>query len=168
MDYKNCLSATCYLMNDNKVMLLWHKKLEKWMPPGGHLEENENPIQTVHREVLEETGYRIKLVDTNRIDSMLPYIIDSTAQETISPMIVLLETINYSTEVHKHFDMNYLALVDTENNREIPEYNQIKWFDRNEIDSLETFDNVKFALHRAFEIYTKYKLSFDKKTLPSF
>ena len=150
-------------MNDNKVLLLWHKKLVKWMPPGGHLEDNENPIQAVYREVLEETGVKIKIIDTNRIETELPYIKDLTAEETISPMIVLLEKIDYSTGMHTHFDMNYLAVPDGDSVGQISEDGSVKWFSRKEIDGLETFDNLKFALHRAFDTYAKYKSSSRRK-----
>ena len=40
-----------------KVLLVWHKKHKEWLPPGGHLEQNESPNDAVLREVLEETGF---------------------------------------------------------------------------------------------------------------
>jgi 8-oxo-dGTP pyrophosphatase MutT (NUDIX family) len=39
--------------------MLKHKKLGKWLPPGGHIEPNELPDDAACREVLEETGLKV-------------------------------------------------------------------------------------------------------------
>ena len=38
------------------MLLIHHKGLGKWLPPGGHIEENEVPHEAAIREVYEETG----------------------------------------------------------------------------------------------------------------
>ena len=40
------------------VLLGDHVKSGLWLPPGGHVEEGEDPRVTVERETLEELGYR--------------------------------------------------------------------------------------------------------------
>lgn len=42
----------------NKFMLIDHAKAEAWLPPGGHVEPDENPRDTVVREADEELGLR--------------------------------------------------------------------------------------------------------------
>jgi 8-oxo-dGTP pyrophosphatase MutT (NUDIX family) len=42
--------------------LVWHPRLECWLPAGGHVEENETAAQCGIREALEETGLDITLV----------------------------------------------------------------------------------------------------------
>ncbi|MGD2169939.1 MAG: NUDIX domain-containing protein [Chlamydiota bacterium] len=37
-----------------KILLVHHKKANLWLPPGGHVEKNEHPQQTVVREMEEE------------------------------------------------------------------------------------------------------------------
>ena len=39
-----------------KILLIHHKKFDKWMVPGGHIEPFENPIEATIRETKEETG----------------------------------------------------------------------------------------------------------------
>ncbi|MFQ3307527.1 MAG: 8-oxo-dGTP diphosphatase [Candidatus Midichloriaceae bacterium] len=39
-----------------KILLVDHKKAGLWLPPGGHVEIDENPTYTVKRECLEELG----------------------------------------------------------------------------------------------------------------
>jgi len=48
--------------NPKKMLLLHHKKLGKWLQPGGHIEQHENPIETAIREVKEETGIDISFL----------------------------------------------------------------------------------------------------------
>ncbi|MBI4219218.1 MAG: hypothetical protein HY682_03665 [Chloroflexi bacterium] len=38
-------TSTGYIVHGDRVLLHWHKKLRMWMPPGGHVEENEDPAQ---------------------------------------------------------------------------------------------------------------------------
>ena len=40
--------------------MVHHKKANDWIPPGGHIEENESPAATVIREFREELGYKLK------------------------------------------------------------------------------------------------------------
>src|SRR5262245_14182288 len=40
----------------NELLLVDHKKAKLWLPPGGHVEINEHPRETVKREAQEELG----------------------------------------------------------------------------------------------------------------
>lgn len=56
------LSTLCYIINDNKVLMLYRNKKEndvnegKWIGVGGHFELGECPEECLVREVYEETG----------------------------------------------------------------------------------------------------------------
>ena len=39
-----------------RVLLVKHKRLGTWLPPGGEIEPDETPLQAAHRELFEETG----------------------------------------------------------------------------------------------------------------
>ncbi len=41
-----------------------HPRLGIWLPPGGHIEADEDPVQAVLREVLEECGLRVEIIPT--------------------------------------------------------------------------------------------------------
>ena len=56
-------TATGFLSYDGYTALHWHR-LGKWLPPGGHLEANEDPVQAVLREIEEETGIPARVIET--------------------------------------------------------------------------------------------------------
>ncbi|MBS4168948.1 NUDIX hydrolase [Parachlamydia sp. AcF125] len=41
---------------NNQILLVDHKKSNLWLPPGGHVEPEEDPKETVKREIKEELG----------------------------------------------------------------------------------------------------------------
>jgi 8-oxo-dGTP pyrophosphatase MutT (NUDIX family) len=63
MSRRYCLVATAYVVRGDKTLLLKHRKLGMWLPPGGHVEPGETPDEAVRREVREETGLEIDFVE---------------------------------------------------------------------------------------------------------
>lgn len=61
MKPKICLTASAFLFHQNKVLLVKHQKLQQWLGPGGHIEQNELPHEAAIREFLEETGLKIEI-----------------------------------------------------------------------------------------------------------
>ena len=55
-------TSTGFLVRDGKVLLVNHRKLRMWLPFGGHIEPNEDPVEALHREAREETGFEIEIV----------------------------------------------------------------------------------------------------------
>ncbi|MEM3775091.1 MAG: NUDIX hydrolase, partial [Candidatus Micrarchaeaceae archaeon] len=61
---KRCIVAGAVVFNPNgRLLLIRHRKLGIWVYPGGHLEDGENPMECAKREVKEETGIDIRIVD---------------------------------------------------------------------------------------------------------
>ena len=57
------LKAGCVVLNKkNEVLLVSLIENEVWSFPKGHMEKEEKLEDTATREVLEETGYRVKIV----------------------------------------------------------------------------------------------------------
>lgn len=61
------LTAAGYVVFNGKVLLVAHKQLRKWLPPGGHLMQDseemfiESPEEAAIREVKEETGLEVEM-----------------------------------------------------------------------------------------------------------
>lgn len=55
-------TVAVFIVRHGRVLLVRHRKLEKWLPIGGHIEIGENPEEAALREALEESGLQIELV----------------------------------------------------------------------------------------------------------
>ena len=57
-------TVTAFVCERGATLLHWHASNAMWLPPGGHIEADEDPIEAVHREVLEETGLTVEVLPT--------------------------------------------------------------------------------------------------------
>jgi 8-oxo-dGTP pyrophosphatase MutT (NUDIX family) len=99
-------TATAYIIDQGKVLLLMHPKLKKWLPPGGHVELNETPPECAKREAQEETGLEIELIQQENL-----WLNFWNASSFERPYLCLLENIpaHGDKPAHQHIDMIYLA-----------------------------------------------------------
>ena len=63
---KTDLVVAGYILKEDKVLLIHHKKLDVWLPVGGHIDENETPDQALVREIKEEIGIDVEIL--NKLD----------------------------------------------------------------------------------------------------
>lgn len=65
--------AACIIKN-NKILMVRHKKGDKkyWLLPGGRIEYGETIIETLKRELIEETGLKIDVGDLMFISEAIP------------------------------------------------------------------------------------------------
>ncbi len=98
-------TATGIVVHDGCVALHWHRKVKAWLPPGGHIEANEDPVEAVLREVFEETGIEVEVVPTSpELDLKYP-------EQVLPPYTIMVEDIHDPVEgFHKHIDMIYFCL----------------------------------------------------------
>ncbi len=57
-------TVATFVVHQGKVLLLWHRKLSMWLPPGGHIGQDELPDEAAVREVREETGIEVVLMSS--------------------------------------------------------------------------------------------------------
>lgn len=50
------ITASGVALREDSMLVVKHRKLDRWLQPGGHIKPGENPIQAALREVSEETG----------------------------------------------------------------------------------------------------------------
>jgi ADP-ribose pyrophosphatase YjhB (NUDIX family) len=98
--------ASVYLFENQKTLLIYHAKLEKWLPPGGHVEANETPAEAARREVLEETGLEIEFFQQENLT-----INCWNAASIERPYLCLLENIPAYKDIpaHQHIDFIFIA-----------------------------------------------------------
>src|SRR4030067_2349953 len=90
-----------FIVYKNKVLLIHHRALDKWLPVGGHIELDEDPEQTLFREIEEETG----LTDIKVLGSKLSLERDGF-KSLFAPAYLDIHRIN---ETHRHIGMVYFG-----------------------------------------------------------
>lgn len=93
-------TVATFVVHERRVLLLWHRKLGMWLPPGGHIEPHELPDDAALREVLEETGVRARLVPEPSMQVPGP-------APLARPEGMQLERIGPG---HEHIDLIYFAV----------------------------------------------------------
>jgi len=147
---KKCIVGGCVVMHNGRMLMLKHRKLGVWLYPGGHLEQNETPIDTALRETAEETGLKVRIVDVSKGNKILS---DGFAKETPTPLAVMLERVPYKNRMHLHFDLVYLAVPKNSSRVKImkQEAEGFRWLTRRELSRIKTYENVRKVGMRAFD-----------------
>ena len=96
-------TATGFVVDGDRTLLHWHKSLQQWVPPGGHVEPDEDPLQAVLREVQEETGIAAEVIPSAPV---LPFPYPGQVQP---PYTILIEDSHEPGERHQHIDLIYFC-----------------------------------------------------------
>jgi 8-oxo-dGTP pyrophosphatase MutT (NUDIX family) len=146
-------TATAFIIDSNKrTLLLWHKRLQRWMPPGGHIDPNESPDDAARRECKEETGLDVEIIGDTQTDLFTKN--PAEGRMLTKPIALLLEEIPACPErnepAHQHMDFLFVArpLDETQAVKIAKdESDRMQWFTRQEVAALdsstEIFANVQ-------------------------
>lgn len=96
-------TATGFVVHGDRTLLHWHRRLQAWVPPGGHLKPNEDPVQAVLREIEEETGLRAEVIALNRA---FPF---DYPEQLSPPYTILVERSPEPEPPHQHIDLIYFC-----------------------------------------------------------
>src|ERR1700722_20965228 len=121
-------TVSIYIVFENKVLLHVHKKLGLWLPPGGHIELDEDPNQAALREAKEESALDVELVGEGR-----RYDTPFDSQDLIPPRF-LSKHFYDKTHTHQHVDLVYFARSQ-DGDAHGEEGGEVKWFTREELQN---------------------------------
>lgn len=129
-------SGFVYSKKENKFLVIYHKDMNMYVYPGGHIDENDKDMEyTARREVQEETG--IKDLENYVIDDnkLIPLDID---------VHVIKKNERLNLPPHYHFDFRYLYFVDKVENVKIDEAESTdyKWVNLDEISNITNCEVV--------------------------
>lgn len=124
--------STVYVVDNGKVLLTWNKKVNNWIPIGGHIEANELPCDSVIREAREESGLEIELICSHGL---------SESSNLIQPVHLHLDHVK---EDHKHINMTYFGTIKGGKcSEKDDEGKDLRWFTKNELKKEDLLPNVK-------------------------
>lgn len=134
MEIHFCATACVVNKQDNTILFIHHKKLNKWLFVGGHIELNEDPETAVCREVKEETNLDITLLGERY----------PREEDFIKPFALQRNVVK---DDHVHMDLFYIAIANNPEQIKAKEDEVLnyKWFTKEEIMSsnFDTFPEKK-------------------------
>jgi ADP-ribose pyrophosphatase YjhB (NUDIX family) len=140
-------TVAVFVVHNGRVLLHFHRKLGKWLPPGGHVEDNELPDTAATREVLEETGIRARLVGEHGLPIEDPL-------QLVIPAGIQVEHIYPG---HEHIDLVYFARPDPDHLRaaeidsRLAESDRVGWYAPSELVELGVNEEIRQWVRKALD-----------------
>ena len=134
-------TVAIFIVHADKVLLIHHRKLDRWLPLGGHVELDEDPEQAALREAKEESGLDVELVGER------PPTTGAGTRALIAPRFL---DIHHITDKHEHIGMIYWARPKNGSlTLAADEHHDIRWC------SIEDLENLTPAMSKAVKWYCR-------------
>lgn len=125
------VTATAFVVDRQRkyTLMLHHRKLDMWLPPGGHCDGNADVLETAIRETQEETGINQVTIIGSDIFDIDIHLIPASSREP----------------EHYHYDVRFLMEVDRNARTDInnDEALNLQWI---KIDRLEDYTRLPSVL----------------------
>lgn len=150
------ITSSAFIVDENKeeALLIYHNKYNKWLSPGGHIEEGETCQQASFREIKEELGLEnLNLCSNDIFDIDVHRIPEKIKDGIVEPE-------------HWHFDIRYLYQTNKENNLIIDtkEVNEYKWY---KIEDLKNKKDSSIS-RMASKVEDRYKGQYNTRKKTSY
>jgi 8-oxo-dGTP pyrophosphatase MutT (NUDIX family) len=136
--------VTVFIVHKHKVLLVHHPRYDKWIPMGGHIELDEDPDEALFREIKEETGLEVKILNTK------PKITHHGTKFLYTPSYIDVHDAN---PPHKHIALVYFAVAKNNNHVLSDEHLDIHWLGINDLENpnYSLSDSIKFYCQEAIK-----------------
>lgn len=139
-------TASVFIIDENfeKILLLHHKKLDKWIQPGGHIDEiDTNFLNAALREAREETGIEnFKILSEKIFDIDIHKIPEKNHEPT-----------------HFHYDIRYFFQAKSEDLKlNLDESNNSEWVNIDELFDEKIEESIRRMAEKAKNFATFSKL----------
>lgn len=115
------VTGSAIVVGPRGTVLHLHKRLHRWLQPGGHVDPGESPWDTALRESIEETG--LPLRHATAADTGTGHL-----SATASPPLVHLD-VHPAAKGHVHLDLRYLLTAPNADPSPPPgESPEVRWF----------------------------------------
>ena len=122
-----------------KTLIIYHKKFEMWLHPGGHVEQNESPDEAVIREVEEEVGITATFFKEEKFT--LPA--DPHGKRLPTPCAVIEEVIQKYKDQPEHIHIDFFYYLEGDDSLPLGGVEQARWVSQAELRDIEMFTTNK-------------------------
>lgn len=154
--YPHHFTASGIVLHASHVLLVFHKRLNAWVPPGGHVEPHETPEETAVREILEETGLRVRVLG-DAADKT-----DPEAFFLTQPAYMQCVTAREKAGDFYHIDVAFACLPVDASSTELPplsgntEVEAVKWVSLDSLDKLPLAKNVAEGVRHSLDVFRRF------------
>jgi len=137
--------ANSLIINNYKILTIFHNSLKMYIQPGGHIDKNDASIlDAALREAEEETGINdLSLLEWHK-QKKIPIFIESH---------LIPENLKKQEKQHYHHDFMYIFTTNTKNvNLQIKEVSDYVWVDIDTIININPDSFISKSLQRMFEL----------------
>lgn len=124
-----------------KIGLVLQPRLGKRMIAGGHVEDNETPAEAALREVVEESGLKVRLLRRASVPLPEGYPLEVVVEPWWTTLVDVPRD-NHLAEPHKHLDHQYVAIADSPDPIAEPVH-EFDWYRPDELNALDMFDDTR-------------------------
>ena len=122
-------TVAIFVVHEGKVLVIHHRKLDRWLPLGGHIELDEEPEIAALREAKEESGLDVELLGER------PPTTEPGTRALIAPRFLDIHRIS---DTHEHIGLIYFARVKGGSlDLAAEEHHDIRWVTAEELDALQ-------------------------------
>lgn len=162
-NFLNHFVTTAYLVNKNKVALVKHGLRDVWLGFGGHIESKEGILESLNREIKEESGIQNYTLLNQGAEKTFPVknkLPDDVVMEETLPNSIQIQPIPYDRrfkEPHHHIDFCYYGVTDqTKLSLEKDGGKDIRWFAKEELDEIDIWPSTKHLCLEALKCARRF------------
>jgi ADP-ribose pyrophosphatase YjhB (NUDIX family) len=150
-------TVSAVIIHNSKILMLFHKKLQLWLAPAGHVELNETPIEALYREVQEETG-----LSREDLTLISPYTANQNFERDSTnkgePVPFDIESHAVGSEGHRHIDLGYILASDTDKIVMEDAAEQLQWVTLAELEQLSPMPKIMYSrAHYALQLIQEHQ-----------
>lgn len=138
-----------YVVFEGKALLVYHPRYEMWTPVGGHIELDEDPEETLVREIREEAGLEVEILGSK------PTIAWPGTKFIHAPHFI---DVHEANPPHKHIALTYFVKAINNHSVKSSEHTQMRWF------SLEDLENEADKFTGPVKFYAQEAIKSERET----
>jgi 8-oxo-dGTP pyrophosphatase MutT (NUDIX family) len=138
-----------FIVISNSKVLLERQENSNWKLPGGHIEENETPIEALKREAKEELGIEVEIFSEE-----LLFDAGEKAHSLPAPFEIFCHQVDKDSALDiPHRNIGLVYIVTTKEEPKPEENQELGWFSKEDLEKEEISTPIKKLSQKALEIF---------------